>query len=164
MANADIPNGFKPFGRLLRAQMYTAGAAVYPGDAVALAADGKIDPSAGDALIGVALGYASADGVKVLVADHPDQLFEVQADGADIAAVTDYGGNFDIVNTSPSTAFLASRQELDSSTADAHTEVANPIKLIRIVDAPDNAFGEFAKCVVKINNHQLVTGAVSAPV
>ena len=46
MANSDRPKGLRPYGDILRETPYTAGAAVYPGDAVHLEDDGKVDPAA----------------------------------------------------------------------------------------------------------------------
>ena len=164
MANLDRPRGLEPYGAVLRVSPYTAGSAIYPGDPVALAADGKLDRSAGDALIGVAASYASADGAEVLVYDHPDQLFIIQSDDASIASVNDYGGNFDITLGSADTTFKKSQSELDGDTSDAHSAADNPLKLIRIEETVNNAFGANVDCVVKLNKHQLGEGAVSAAV
>ena len=38
MANVDLPNGFKPYGRFLRGNRYVAAGTIYPGDAVRLEA------------------------------------------------------------------------------------------------------------------------------
>lgn len=164
MANVDRPRGLECYGEVMRLSPYTAGSAIYPGDPVKLDADGKVDRSAGDALIGVAASYAAADGATVLVYDHPEQLFIIQADDASIDAVTDYGGNFDIALGSADTTYRKSQAELDGDTADAHTEATNPLKLIRKDESVNNEFGANVDCVVKINNHQLGEGAVSAAV
>lgn len=164
MANADRPRGLEPYGKVLRVQAYTAGSAIYPGDPVALAADGKVDRSAGSAIIGVALSYAAAEDAEVLVADHPDQQFVIQADDASINSVSEYGGNFDIALGSADTVYRKSQAELDGDTADAHSEATNALKLIRKLPAINNDFGANVDCVVKINNHQLAGGTGSAAV
>lgn len=154
MANNDQPNGFAPYGRLLRATEWEAGAAVYPGDLVKLSSDGQIDAcSAGDSAIGVCLSYASAQGTKVLVADHPDQLFVVQASASDIDTQTDIGNNFDILATAANTVYKVSRQELASSTA--VTTISAQLQLVNIEPMANNAFGANVKCIVRINEHQL---------
>lgn len=162
MANADTPNGLMPVGPVLRIQEYEAGSAIYPGDPVALASDGQIDRSAGPALIGVSLSYAAAAGDKVLVADDPNQLFEVQADGSDIDAQTDMFQNYDIALGSADTTYRKSTAELDSDTASATATVA--LKLIRLLPRINNALGANARCVVKLNNHQLAGGTGTAGV
>lgn len=162
MANADTPNGLLPVGPVLRIQQYEAGSAIYPGDPVALASDGQIDRSAGPALIGVALSYASAAGVKVLVADHPDQMFEIQSDDSSIDAQTDMFQNYDIALGSADTTYKKSQAELDGDTNSATATVA--LKLLRIMPRVNNALGANVKCVVKLNNHQLAGGTGTAGV
>ena len=166
MANKDQPRGLRPHGPLIRVREYTAGALCAIGAPVAMQADGKVDPSAGDPLLGVAISYASADAQKVLVADHPDQEFIIQADDASIDAQTDIGGNFDLVNATSAhgTYTKLSIAELDGDTSDAHTAADNPLKLVRIEERSDNALGTNVDCVVIINNHQLGKGAASAAV
>lgn len=162
MANADTPNGFVPCGPVLRIQEYTAGSAVYPGDPVALAADGKVDRSAGPALIGIALSFASAEDQKVLVADHPDQMFEAQSDSADIDAQTDFVLNYDIALGSADTTFKKSQAEIDGDTGATTATLA--VKVLRLVPRVDNALGANARCVCKLNNHQLAGGTGTAGV
>ncbi len=154
MANRDQTTGAKPVGPCLRVEQYIAAAAIYPGDFVKQEAAGKVTvAAASDALVGVALSYASADGENVLVANHPDQLFEVQADDSTVDNQTDIGLNYDIVATAGNSSYKRSNHELDASTQ--ATTATLPLRLIRISRRADNALGEFAKCVVKINNHQL---------
>lgn len=163
MANQDRPNGLVPHGQVLRVTEYVAGAACYPGDPLALAADGKVDPSAGDALIGVCASYAAADGDKVQVWDHPDQRFTIQSNDATITAQSFVGGNYDVVVGTPSTTYKMSRAELDGDTADA-TAATNPLKVLDLAKEVGNDFGGNALLIVKINNHQLSGGTGSAGV
>lgn len=158
MANADKPQGAKPYGQpKSEPTEYTAGAEVFPGDFVHKEADGLVDPAvASEALLGVAASYASASGQKVLVWDDPDQKFVVQADGSDIDAQTDFGLNYNILATAGNSTYKESRMELDSSTG--ATDSILPLRLIDIDKAVDNALGAAANCVVKINNHQLQGG------
>jgi hypothetical protein len=154
MANKDRPSGFRPKGNSYKAIEYTAGARVFPGDAVHMEADGKVDPAvASEALQGVAVSYADAVDDKVLVIDNPDQEFVVQADSADINAQTDMGLNYNIVATAGDTTYNQSRQELDGSSG--ATDSTLPLRLIRLEPTVDNALGSVAEVVVVINNHQL---------
>lgn len=161
MANVDRPNGFAPHGQILRIRPYTAAVAVLRGDMVnrkagSASTSGLMEVEPGDAseaLIGVALN-AAAIGEVVYVADHPDQEFVGQADGADIATGVDFGLNFDLLATDGANG--QSAHEIDSSTG--ATTATLPLKVLRLAPAVDNELGEFAKCVVKINNHQLAGG------
>ena len=154
MANKDVPGGAVPVGPVLRASEWVAAGAIYPGDFVSQEAGGRCaSASASAALCGVALSYASGAGEKVIVADDPNQLFEVQADESDVDAQTDIGLNYDILATAGNSTYKCSRMELDSSTQ--NTTATLPLKLLRIQPRIDNALGGQVKCVVKINNHQL---------
>lgn len=162
MANKDQPTGFVPFGRVLSSESLVAGGTIYPGDLVKLVADGDVEVvSASDAACGVALSYATA-GEKVLVADHPNQKFIVQADESDINVLSDINLNYDVVATAGNSDYKISRMELDSSTGG--TTATLPLKLLAIVERPDNAYGAQVDCVVKINNHQLASGTGTAGV
>ena len=155
MANSDKPRGFRPYGDIIRVVPYTAGAAVYPGDAVHLENDGKVDPAvASEALLGVAASYAAADGDEVLVWDSPDQKFIVQSDNGTTLAQTAVGLNYNIVDTAGDSTYKQSRQELDSDSG-ATTPSTLPLRLIAFDREQGNAAGEFAECIVQINNHQL---------
>ncbi len=158
MANADRPRGFWPVGKLCRVSLYESGAAIYPGDAVKLSSDGQIDPAAaGDALLGVALSYASAAGQEVMVADDPEQLFASQADEGQIDAQTDIGNVADILATGGDSTYLVSRMEVDSSTV---TDAGSAqVQIMRIERRADNALGTNVDLIVRINEHQLVNGS-----
>ena len=83
------------------------------------------------------------------VMDDPNQLFLIQADEDIVAA--DIGKNADIVVGSGSTTTGLSVNELDSSTI--ATTAALNLKIVGLYDSPNNAFGNFAVVVVKINEH-----------
>ena len=162
MANKDQPAGFVPFGRVLSSESLVAGGTIYPGDAVKLKSDGSVEvASASDALCGIALSYA-VSGERVLIADNPNQKFIVQADSSAVDAQTDLNLNYDITATGGSSDYKLSRMELDHDTG--ATTATLPLKLLAIVQAPDNALGANVKCVVKINNHQLSAGTGTAGV
>lgn len=153
MANKDMPVGAQPLGRIISANVYEAGSTIYPGDFVRLASDGQIDAAAaGETLIGVALGYATV-GKKVLVSDAPEQRYVVQADEGQIDAQTDIGQNADILATAGSSAYKASRHELDSSTIAGSAAQCTILDIERRVG---DELGTNVKVVVRINEHQLV--------
>jgi hypothetical protein len=159
MANADTPNGFKPYGKIRQAIRCEAGSTVYPGDCVKLAADGQVDvAAAGDALLGVALEYATV-GNKMLVSVHPEQLYVGQADETELSGQTVVGTLCDIVATAGNSTYLASRMEIDSSTSsDGGGNDSGQLVIIGLEERPDNAWGAQAKVIVKINEHQLKDG------
>jgi hypothetical protein len=133
--------------------VFESGAAIYPGDAVKLSDDGQIDPvAAGQAILGIALTYASAAGVEVNVSVDPDQLYVVQADETEVDAQTDIGNVADLVATAGSATYLVSRMELDSSSLNT---TSGQLLLVGIDKRKDNAFGAQVDCVVKINERQL---------
>lgn len=158
MANRDCPNGFIPWGPILRVRPYLAAVETFRGDMVNRKAGSsstsgmsEVEPGdAAEAQIGVALNYAAV-GEVVHVCDHPDQEFVGQADGADIATGVDFGLNFDLLATVGSNG--QSAHEIDSSEGAA--TAALPIKVLRLLPAVDNALGANARCIIKINNHQL---------
>lgn len=161
MPNADRPRGFEPYGRVRREKEYVAGARIFPGDAVHKENDGKVDPAvASEALLGVAMSYADADGDAVIICDDPDQMYIVQSDSADIDAQTDVGLNFNLTATAGNTTYNKSRQELDGNTEG--TTATLPLKLLGIDNRDDNAFGDNVDCIVVINNHDLKGGTGTA--
>lgn len=164
MANLDQPQGFRPKGPVLRITEYVAGAEIFAGDLVHLEDDGKVDPAAAsEAVCGVALHYASGDGVKVLVSDHPDQRYIVQGDDAgssDAGAQTGVGLNFPIVAAAGSSTYKCSRQELDAS--EGAVTAALPLRLLAVEPSSGNAFGANADLIVQINNNQLSNGNVGS--
>lgn len=152
MANSDRPMGFRPHGVIKQVAVMEAGSACYPGDFVALASDGQVDPAAAAAdILGLCLDYASAAGQKVRVSVDPSQLYVGQANAADIDAQTDVGQTVDILATAGSSTYLLSRQEIDSTSIGASQQLV----ILGIEPMVGNALGEFAEVVVKINAHQI---------
>ena len=157
MANTNQAIGAMPAERLYPMQEYTAAGIIYPGDFVMLESGGRvIVATATQALIGVAVSYASAAGQKVLVADHPDQKFVIQSDGATPAVQADIAFNYDITPGSPNSTYRRSSMQLASASKAATATL--PLRLVRISKEASNALGANAKCVVVINNHQLKGG------
>jgi len=183
MANRDIPNGLRPVGYLNGAtwngkvnKYYvpaTDGTAIFIGDAVKSAgsasADGKYpdvaQAAAGDAIRGVVVGFEvdpdninykyrpASTAMTLLVCDDPDAIFEIQEDSVGGAlAVTEVGENADLVVGSGSTTTGLSGMELDSSD---HKSATAQLRILRLVDRPDNELGTNARWQVLINEHEL---------
>jgi hypothetical protein len=102
--------------------------------------------------LNIAYNPASTERVAI-VADNPLQEFQIQEETAGTAlAVTAVGLNANVVFAeSGSTVTGLSGVELDTSTP--ATDATFQLKILRLVDAPDNAIGQHAKWRVKINNH-----------
>jgi hypothetical protein len=163
MANRDIVDGFRPYGEALRLRPYVASGVVYPGSLVKQEGGGRVEEAAAsNPCIGVASEYASGAGVTIMIWDHPDQEFVGQADGADIDAQTDLGLNYNFVVSAGNATYKRSGMEIDSDTGATNSNY--PLKVLRLHPAIDNEFGANAKCIFKINNHQLGQGTGTAGV
>lgn len=179
MANVNRPNGARPVltpqGSLQVNKYYcTTGNAVFVGDFVKSGgttdADGvptAVIAAAGDTLRGVVVGVipetadsliyrASSTNRYLLVADDPNQVFEIQADnGGAVLALVDVGENADILVTGGSTTTGQSATELDSST---HNTTSAQLRILGFVQRPDNTpASNYAKVLVKINEHELAS-------
>lgn len=156
------------------------GTAVFVGDAVkadstgdptasggsALGVQSVIQAAATNALLGVVVGFAvnptnlntpqyraASTGRYVLVADSPDQLFEIQTSNGTLT-VADVGLNANIAVAAGSTTTGASGMTLDVATI--QTTATLPLKIMGFVQRPDNDnTAANSKVIVKINNHQL---------
>jgi hypothetical protein len=181
MANVDKAFGMRPLGNLSASgsqKQYgyeiadNQAGAIYQGDLVTIY-DGYVvqfDPSAHSAAVGVFNGCNYIDPTtgkptwknyypgsvnitqgKIVadVIDDPNQLFIIQNDGTSAAA--NYGKNADVVMGTGSTTTGVSGMELDTSTI-AKTAALN-VKIVGLWDVPNNAVGENAVVVVKINEH-----------
>lgn len=94
----------------------------------------------------------------VLVVDDPNVLFEVQeVSGGTPLAATAIGLNANLV-VGTNNGYI-SGWELSNSTED--TEADLQVKIMGLAQRRDNAIGEHAKWIVKINNHELAAGTGS---
>jgi hypothetical protein len=120
----------------------------------------------GDVITGVVVGvlpdvatdtpYRVASTLRrLLVADDPDLLFEIQeVSGGTALALNDMGLNADFVVADCSTVTGYSNVELNNS-GEAGTNTLD-LKIVGLVNRPDNAIGEHAKWLVRINRHRHV--------
>lgn len=139
---------------------------------VANAAIGKGDPvewvsglvnraNAASALCGIAAeSKAASSGGKIAVWADPDQRFVAQTDDGTgvLTAVEGIGLNADFVEGTPSSG--RSTAEIDESSG--ATTATLPFKILRLSEEVGNAYGEFNRMVVKINNHQFGSGTGTA--
>lgn len=118
----------------------------------------------GDVIVGVVVGvspatadslmYRAASTQRILhVADNPDALFEIQeVSGGTPLTANDIGLNANFVVAAGSTYTGLSGVELNNGT-EASTNTLD-LKIIGLVNRPDNEIGEHAKWHVRINRHQ----------
>lgn len=164
----------------------TDNTAIFKGDIVKLAGSASADglypdvaqaAATDETLVGVVVGFGTspslmfdidnltrnyrpaATAMYVAVVDDPDVIYEAQEDSTGGAiAVTAVGNNADIVVGSGSTTTGQSAMEIDSS--DVKTATAQ-LRILRLVDRPDNALGTNAKWLVMINE-SVWTGTAGA--
>lgn len=155
-------------------------AAVYVGGLVKLTggADSNGIPvvtgnvSTGDAVVGVVVAVEPSDDYSTLyranstaryvhVADDPNLLYEVQEDSTGAAmAATATGGTAQLTGfTSGSTVTGRSSIEIDSSNLSETADVDDDVLIVRAVQAPDNAIGDYCRWEVRLNNHAFVDAA-----
>lgn len=173
MANTDAYSGARPLNPNAKITRYdidaSAGAAIYKGDFVKLINDGRVEvAAAGNELVGVAAAFYNSSSSPLLyhaasvagyvdVWDDIDEVFIIQSDASKTTAVTFVGNNADYVKThSGSTTTGMSGDELAATTAGTSTANLRIKGLASGFDAAGpNAWGNHAKLLVTINEHQL---------
>ncbi len=129
--------------------------------------------STGNPVVGVVVGVepitadsliyrANSTARYVWVADDPNLLFEVQEDSEGGAlAATAAGATCQLTGfISGSTYTGLSAIELDSSNLSEASDTDDDVRIIRLVQAPDNAVGNHARWLVRLNVHQYVNASV----
>jgi hypothetical protein len=154
------------------------GVAIFVGDPVTTAGVGTaqtingkvmldvVQAATGDVITGVVVGvkpdvatslpYRAASTLRVLyVADDPNLIFEIQeVSGGTALTANDLGLNADFVVGTGSTTSGYSGVELNN-VGEAGTNTLD-LKLVGFKNAPNNAIGEHAKWLVRINRHRHV--------
>lgn len=179
MANANTPTGFKPVRMQGNSPMSggletfyvpaSDATALYIGDPVIKAGSADANgvasvtrATAGAGITGIVCGFAP-DGTTnmvgyraastlayVLVCTDPAQLYEIQEDSVGGAlAAADIGLNADFILAAGNAYNKQSGAMLDTSTK--ATTATLPLKIMGIVQRPNNAIGNNAKVLVKIN-------------
>jgi hypothetical protein len=185
MANPSTPNGLVPVRTLTgpymgqtNAYSTAAGDATLLGigDLVKLAGTSQLigdvtyadvtRAATGDVFVGVVTSVvpatrdstvyrAASTATIVNVCDDPTVLFEVQESAAGTSfTANDIGLNANIVVASASTTTGLSATTIDNST-EATTNTLD-LKIIGLANKPNNAVGESAKWIVRINRHKYV--------
>lgn len=183
MANPSNPNGLVPVRSLTGPYMGNTNAySTAAGDSVLLGIGDPVKltgssqlvgdvtyadvarAATGDIMVGVVTSivpatrdstvYRAASTLTIVnVADDPQLLFEVQESAAGTAfTANDIGLNANIVVANASTTTGLSATTLDNST-EATTNTLD-VKIVGLANKPNNAVGESAKWIVKINRHQ----------
>lgn len=99
--------------------------------------------------------------IRLGIADDPNQYFVIEEDTGGSALTQSAVGNgcsLTYTATTGNTASGLSTIVLDRSTV--NTTSSHQLKLVGLWDKPDNAYGDWAKWVVKINLHQNNPGVV----
>jgi hypothetical protein len=162
MANTSKPLGFVPIGHISggaipepHQYVMTTSQTIYKGDAVIITSSGTVSISAAGQTttnLGVAAEYvddsAGAGGKTIKVYDDIGILYMVESYSGDTPSQTTVFNTADITATTGNTVTKVSKQSL--ATAGTSTK---PWIILRLFDSPDNAWGQYAKVVVKPNRH-----------
>lgn len=186
MANPDIVRGLQPVSNAYGgaytggARVYTTasgdGVASFVGDLVKLVGTSQVvngqtyadvaQAATGDVFVGVVIGvladvatslpYRAASTVRrVLVVDDPNALFEIQeVSGGTPLTANDIALNANVVVGSGSTVTGYSGMELNNATEATGNTL--DLKIIGLAPRENNAVGENAKWLVRLNRHQYV--------
>lgn len=186
MANTNAPNGFRPVRHLSggthRLNEYRIASAlasdIFTGDIVVLKSDGYLDKGAATDtnIIGVFAGvrWTDTDGTPrmerrwpsgtatkgsadafALVYDDPNTVFEAQCTTGTAFAQTMVGNNADITATAGNTSTGQSKHSIAIAGAGSATA---QIRILGLVDRPDNELGDSARVECLINEHLLRSG------
>jgi hypothetical protein len=174
MANVDRPNGAVPVRRLdggaaLPANLYsvdvTNATAIFIGDFVTMETDGSCAPASagtGNLILGVCMGVADDYGNlarvhlpattagNIFVQDDPYCIFEIQDDAAAVLTQAAVGANAPIVAGGGDTTTGISAHELG---AGGVTSAIEQLRILRLVRRADNAWGNWGRVEVLINEH-----------
>lgn len=163
MANLDAPKGFRPIyaiggqhGRTNKYALAAANTIIGIGDLLCRTNAGVVDRAAATSvqIIGVAAeAKAASSGGYILVYDNPDQVYEAQTDNGVgvLTAQTDMNLNADFVVANATNG--VSRMEIDENSGLGTATL--PLVVLRLWEETNNAFGEFNRLEVRINNHVL---------
>lgn len=192
MANADSPFGLRPVRHTSgapyngAANVYSTASsdnvAIFIGDPVKLSGTSQVvngltladvdQAATGDVVLGVVVGvlpdtanslpYRAASTVRrLLVATDPSLLYEIQeVSGGTALAAADIGLNANFVVGSGSTTTGYSGVELNNS-GEASTNTLD-LQIVGLVERPDNAVGEHAKWLVRVNRNQFANQIAGA--
>lgn len=172
MANVDAPNGLTPHAgngngnpAISYHVLLATNVEIGEGAPVAVVAGG-VDKWSSGAVLGVAAEYkaANAGGATatkmIAVYSDPAQEFTAQCDNGTGTATSEAAVGLNITFLTGTAVNRRSIEELDESSAT--TTATLPLKIMGLQNIPNNAYGEFNRFIVKINNHQLKGGTGTA--
>lgn len=169
MANPNAPFGFRPIKSLVSGEIKVAyykvassASRIGKGDLVALNSSGFIARATSSTAVGPWIGVSLADTgtISAEISAHPvcaDPLaiFEVQSASTAALATTSLNQIYKVdCSTAPDSSTGISKNKVTTTAATA----ANGVRLIRVVDAPDNASGEYQRVEVQLNSHYGIPG------
>jgi hypothetical protein len=169
MANNNAPYGFRPIkslsGSTLQVNYYkvaSSASRIGKGDLVTLNSSGFIQRESSSVAVGPWIGVALIDsgtlatgGIsKFPVCDDPAAVYEVQSSTAALA-VTDLNQIYKVkCSVAPDSNTGISKNVLTSTLATA----TNGVRMIRLVDRPDNILGASAVVEVRLNSSYAAPG------
>ena len=170
MANRDNPNGFTPIRHINGGEIRTEAVKLNATNTIIGVGDPLVRDSAGTwnvwasgAVSGVAAQSASASsGSEIAAYTDPGIVYEAQTDDGTgtLTAQTGLNLNATIVTGTPANG--RSIMEIDESSG--NTTATLPLKVIGLSKRNGNAFGEFNRLEVVLNNHDLKGGTGTAGV
>ena len=123
-----------------------------------------VDPAVMFDPTNLTLAYGPAStAYYVAVVDDPFVIFEVQEDSDTVnIGTTDVMGTVEMLAANCNTSTGLSGYTIDSSTATGLIDYYT-WRIMRLVDRPDNAIGQYAKWYVLCNRHHYLSGGAAAP-
>lgn len=159
--NRDAPHGFKPVyaiygehGHQKKYVVATTHTIIGEGDLIETVNDGTVRKATASStsIIGVAAHPLAANtGTELSVYDNPGQVYEAQTDDG-TGTLTSQAGvflNANFIDTATTT--KNSIMEIDENSG--NTTPTLPLKIMGLYPISSNAFGEFNRLEVMINNH-----------
>lgn len=177
MANVDNPHGLRPLMRTLaggapEVNAYTKaaayGAAIFRWDPVTQLAGVLNGPASGitpgtTLYLGVALEHSPASTLKqLLVCDARDAVYEAQENnsGAANAVAAKMGYNANLTTTAGGSPTDQTSKVQISGTSIAVTGTLD-VRILRLLAAPDNEYGAWARLEVVFNKHLRTPGVTA---
>lgn len=169
MANVNNPHGLRPFARNFqggRPQLFAGikevgyAAAIYTHDPVTIVAGVLNGPASGitpgtTRYAGVNFGLGSPASVAAVLAIHraKDAVYECQEDATGAANVVQakMGYNANLTTTAGDATRFWSKIQVSGTSI--NTTSSLDVKIERLVNAPDNAYGANARLEIRFNKH-----------
>lgn len=172
MANRNSPSGFVPVrhsaGGEIRTEsvdLKSTNSEIGIGDPLALDSSGTYDLWASGAIAGFAAEYKAANagsGATILAYTDPQIVYSAQTDDGTGTLTAQTGQNLNATIVTGTVSNRRSIAEIDESSG--NTTATLPLKVLGLSKAVGNAYGEFNRLDVIINNHVRKGGTGTAGV